>query len=83
VPNREVIHQSAPRAYRLKVRTAAPQFQHQAGQSALATRIFAPYRLHRQWRNTVMERAPRGFVDQVLDPSSVGLIAPCGRIFMK
>ena len=27
-----------------------------------------PYRLHRQRRNTVMVRAPRGFVDQVLWP---------------
>ena len=28
----------------------------------------SPYRLHRQRRNTVMVRAPRGFVDQVLWP---------------
>src|SRR6202041_28759 len=28
----------------------------------------SPYRLHRQRRNTVMIRAPRGFVDQVVWP---------------
>ena len=28
----------------------------------------SPYRLHRQRRNTVMVRAPRGFIDQVLWP---------------
>src|SRR3974377_1934970 len=33
----------------------------------------SPYRLHRQRRNTVMVRAPRGFVDQVLWPEFGGL----------
>jgi hypothetical protein len=33
----------------------------------------SPYRLHRQRRNTVMVRTPRGFVDQVLWPEFVEL----------
>ena len=33
----------------------------------------SPYRIHRQRRNTVMVRAPRGFVDQVLWPEFVEL----------
>jgi hypothetical protein len=32
-----------------------------------------PYRLHRQRRNTVMIRAPKGFIDQVLWPEFVEL----------
>ena len=41
---------------------------------ALARRFgLKPYRLHRQRRNTVMIRAPQGFVDQVLWPEFVEL----------
>src|SRR5580698_5411309 len=40
----------------------------------------SPYRLHRQRRNTVMVRAPRGFVDRVLWPGDIDVIELATRM---